>query len=194
MTNQWSYQDILIDEQSIENANNFIEFIEEYRSIEKLFDIKKEHQVLIYSSNETLQNLFIENQEVFEFLTRKNLSLNPLTQSVSLPFKKFDYEIETDQTNKLKIKKRIQIAIDSPAAAGADAGEEQSDFTVVLKDTGAQKIAVIKVIKEVLGLGLKEAKDIVDAAPSDVKTGVKKEEGEEIKKKLEEAGATVELK
>ena len=112
MTNQWNYQDMLIDEQSIENANNFIEFIEEYRSIEKLFDIKKEHQVLIYSSNETLQNLFIENQEVFEFLTRKNLSLNPLTQSVSLPFKKFDYEIETDQIDKDKIIKKLSESSD----------------------------------------------------------------------------------
>ena len=112
MTNQWNYQDMLIDEQSIENANNFIEFIEEYRSIEKLFDIKKEHQVLIYSSNKTLQNLFIENQEVFEFLTRKNLSLNPLTQSVSLPFKKFDYEIETDQIDKDKIIKKLSESSD----------------------------------------------------------------------------------
>jgi len=112
MTNQWNYQDMLIDEQSIENANNFIEFIEEYRSIEKLFDIKKEHQVLIYSSNETLKNLFIENQEVFEFLTRKNLSLKPLTQSVSLPFKKFDYEIETDQIDKDKIIKKLSESSD----------------------------------------------------------------------------------
>jgi valyl-tRNA synthetase len=112
MTNQWSYQDMLVDEQSIENANDFIEFIEEYRSIEKLFDIKKEHQVLIYSSNKTLQNLFIENQDVFEFLTRKKLSLKPLTNSVSLPFKKFDYEIETDQIDKNKIIKKLSDSSD----------------------------------------------------------------------------------
>ena len=112
MTSQWSYQDMLVDEQSIENANDFIEFIEEYRSIEKLFDIKKEHQVLIYSSNKTLQNLFIENQEVFEFLMRKKLSLKPLTNSVSLPFKKFDYEIETDQINKNKIIKKLSDSSD----------------------------------------------------------------------------------
>ena len=130
MTNQWSYQDILIDEQSIENANNFIEFIEEYRSIEKLFDIKKEHQVLIYSSNETLQNLFIENQEVFEFLTRKNLSLNPLTQSVSLPFKKFDYEIETDQIDKDKIIKKLSESSDSlkKEKTGIDKNLNNSNF------------------------------------------------------------------
>jgi valyl-tRNA synthetase len=112
MTNQWSYQDMLVDEQFIENANDFIEFIEEYRSIEKLFDIKKEHQVLIYSSNKTLQNLFIENQEVFEFLTRKKLSLKPLTNSFSLPFKKFDYEIETDQIDKNKIIKKLSDSSD----------------------------------------------------------------------------------
>ena len=107
MTNQWNYQDIKIDNQSIESANNFIEFIEEYRSIEKLFDIKKEHEVLIYSSSENLQKLFLGNQEVFEFLTRKKLSLNSLTNGVSLPFKNFDYEIETDQINKDKIIKKL---------------------------------------------------------------------------------------
>ena len=107
MTNQWNYQNIQIDNQSIEAANNFIEFIEEYRSIEKLFDIKKEHEVLIYSSSENLQKLFLENQEVFEFLTRKKLSSNPLTNGVSLPFKNFDYEIETDQIDKDKIIKKL---------------------------------------------------------------------------------------
>jgi large subunit ribosomal protein L7/L12 len=84
------------------------------------------------------------------------------------------------------------VAVAGPAAA--DAGEEQSEFTVVLADAGAQKIAVIKVVKEVLGLGLKEAKDMVDGAPAEVKTGLKKEAAEELKAKLEEAGAKVELK
>ena len=107
MTNQWNYQDIKIDNQSIESANNFIEFIEEYRSIEKLFDIKKEHEVLIYSSSENLQKLFLGNQEVFEFLTRKKLSLKSISNGVSLPFKNFDYEIETDQINKDKIIKKL---------------------------------------------------------------------------------------
>ena len=83
----------------------------------------------------------------------------------------------------------------APAAGGGDAGAgEQDEFTVSLADAGAQKIAVIKVVKEVLGLGLKEAKDLVDGAPSDIKAGIKKEEAEEIKAKLEEAGAKVELK
>ncbi len=78
-----------------------------------------------------------------------------------------------------------------PAAAAA---EEQSEFTVELTEGGAQKIAVIKVVKEVLGLGLKEAKDLVDGAPSVVKEGMKKEDAETLKAKLEEAGAKVTLK
>jgi large subunit ribosomal protein L7/L12 len=84
------------------------------------------------------------------------------------------------------------------AAAGAGAGEaaadEKSAYTVVLAAAGEQKIAVMKVVKEVLGLGLKEAKDMVDGAPSTIKEGLKKEEAEALKKQLEDAGATVELK
>jgi large subunit ribosomal protein L7/L12 len=85
------------------------------------------------------------------------------------------------------------VAAAAPAAAGP-AAEEKDEFTVHLVDAGAQKIAVIKVVKELAGLGLKEAKDLVDGAPADVKVGVKKEEAETIKAKLEEAGAKVELK
>ena len=85
------------------------------------------------------------------------------------------------------------VAVAGPAAGG-DAVEEQSEFTVELTEAGAQKIAVIKVVKEVLGLGLKEAKDMVDAAPSVVKEGMKKEDAEALKVKLEEAGAKVTLK
>ena len=84
------------------------------------------------------------------------------------------------------------VAVAGPAAAAA--GDEQSEFTVELTDAGAQKIAVIKVVKEVLGLGLKEAKDMVDAAPAEVKAGMKKEDAEALKAKLEEAGAKVTLK
>lgn len=84
------------------------------------------------------------------------------------------------------------VAVAAPGAAGA--AEEQSEFTVELTDAGAQKIAVIKVVKEVLGLGLKEAKDLVDAAPSVVKEGMKKEDAETLKAKLEEAGAKITLK
>lgn len=87
------------------------------------------------------------------------------------------------------------VAAAGPASgAAAPAGEEQSTFTVVLASAGEQKIAVMKVVKEVLGLGLKDAKDLVDAAPSDLKTGMKKEEANDLKKKIEEAGGKVELK
>lgn len=83
------------------------------------------------------------------------------------------------------------------AAPGAGAGaaqEEQTEFTVVLKEIGDQKIKVIKVVREITGLGLKDAKALVDGAPSNVKEGVEKAEAEEIKAKLEEVGAGVELK
>lgn len=86
-------------------------------------------------------------------------------------------------------------AVGGGAAAGAvDAGDEQSTFSVVLSSAGEAKIAVMKVVKEVLNLGLKDAKDLVDAAPSTLKEGLKKEEAEELKKKIEEAGGKVELK
>ena len=81
-------------------------------------------------------------------------------------------------------------------AAGGEAAAEdvQTEFTVVLKAAGASKLAVVKLVKELTGLGLKEAKDVVDSAPSNVKEGVSKEEAEGLKKSLEEAGAVVELK
>ena len=89
------------------------------------------------------------------------------------------------------------MAMAAPAASpatGAAQVEEKTSFTVELKDGGAQKIQVIKVIRDSLGLGLKEAKDLVDGAPKVVKENVKKEEAEELKKKIEEAGGKVELK
>ena len=86
-------------------------------------------------------------------------------------------------------------AVAAPVAGGAVAGaaEEKSEFNVVLKDAGANKIQVIKVVRDATGLGLKEAKDLVDGAPKTVKEGVKKEEAEELKAKFEEVGATIEL-
>jgi len=81
--------------------------------------------------------------------------------------------------------------VSGAAAAPAD---EKSEFTVVLASAGEQKIAVMKIVKEVLGLGLKEAKDLVDGAPATLKEGMKKAEAEEVKKKIEEAGGKVELK
>jgi large subunit ribosomal protein L7/L12 len=84
----------------------------------------------------------------------------------------------------------------APAAGGAAAGgaEEKDSFTVVLESAGEQKIAVMKVVKEALGLGLKEAKDLVDAAPATLKDGMKKDEAEALKKSIEEAGGKIALK
>ena len=82
----------------------------------------------------------------------------------------------------------------APAAGGAAGGEEKTEFDVVLAEAGANKINVIKEVRAITGLGLKEAKDLVDGAPKTVKEGVAKAEAEEMKKKLEEAGAKVELK
>ena len=85
------------------------------------------------------------------------------------------------------------VAVAAPGAAGAAAAEEKSSFDVVLKSAGAAKLQVVKAVKEACGIGLKEAKDIVDGVPSKVKEGVGKEEAEALKKALEEAGAEVEL-
>ncbi|MBO4499409.1 MAG: 50S ribosomal protein L7/L12 [Bacteroidaceae bacterium] len=87
----------------------------------------------------------------------------------------------------------VAVAAAGPAAA-AEAAEEKSSFDVVLKSFGANKLGVVKAVKEACGLGLKEAKDLVDAAPSTVKEGLAKNEAESLKKTLEEAGAEVELK
>ncbi|SHJ38084.1 50S ribosomal protein L7/L12 [Lutispora thermophila] len=81
-----------------------------------------------------------------------------------------------------------------PVAAGAPAAEEQSEFNVILANAGAEKIKVIKVVREITGLGLKEAKDLVDGAPKPIKEGVSKQEAEEIKAKFEGTGATIEIK
>ena len=85
------------------------------------------------------------------------------------------------------------VAVAAPAAGGAAAAEEKTEFAVVLKEAGAEKIKVIKVVREITGLGLAEAKALVDGAPKTLKEAVAKEEAEEIKAKLAEVGATVEL-
>ncbi len=79
-------------------------------------------------------------------------------------------------------------------AGAADAAEEKTAFDVILKDAGGQKLAIVKLVKDLTGLGLKEAKDLVDGAPKELKTGVAKDEAEALKKQLEEAGAVVEIK
>jgi len=86
------------------------------------------------------------------------------------------------------------VAVAAPAAAAAAAVEEQTEFTVVLAETGANKVNLIKAVRELTGLGLKEAKDLVDGAPKPVKEGVNKADAEAAKKKLEEAGAKVQVK
>lgn len=86
------------------------------------------------------------------------------------------------------------VAVAAPVAGGAGEAEEKSSFDVVLKAAGASKLGVVKVVRELTGLGLKEAKELVDAAPSEIKKGVSKDEADALKKSLEEAGAEVELK
>lgn len=105
------------------------------------------------------------------------------------------------EVNELATILKDEYGIEPAAAAvvvsgGGDAvvEEAQTEFTVVLKEAGASKLAVVKAVKELTGLGLKEAKDLVDAAPSNIKEGVSKDEAEGLKKSLEEAGAVVELK
>ncbi|HEY9479702.1 MAG TPA: 50S ribosomal protein L7/L12 [Gemmatimonadaceae bacterium] len=91
-------------------------------------------------------------------------------------------------------KTKFNVTISAAAPAAAPAAEEQTEFAVMLKEAGAKKIQVIKVVREITGLGLKEAKDLVDGAPSEVKAGVSKEEAAQLKAKLEEQGASVEVK
>ena len=86
------------------------------------------------------------------------------------------------------------VAAAGPAAGGGESADEQTEFTVVLKSAGASKLAVVKLVKELTGLGLKEAKGLVDTAPANVKEAVSKDEAEGLKSSLEEAGAEVELK
>lgn len=86
------------------------------------------------------------------------------------------------------------VAVAGPAGDAAPAAEEKSTFDVILKEAGGQKLAVVKLVKDLTGLGLKEAKDLVDGAPKELKAGVSKDEAEALKKQLEEAGAVVEIK
>ena len=97
------------------------------------------------------------------------------------------------EVNELAQILKDEYGIEPAAAAGEAAAEEKSSFDVVLKEAGAAKLQVVKAVKEACGLGLKEAKDLVDAAPSKVKEGLPKAEAEALKKALEEAGAVVEL-
>ena len=103
-------------------------------------------------------------------------------------------ELATILKEEYGIEPAAAAVVVSGAAGGGAAAEEKSEFDVILKNAGASKLAVVKLVKDLTGAGLKEAKDIVDGAPAPVKTGVPKDEAEALKKQLEDAGADVELK
>jgi large subunit ribosomal protein L7/L12 len=103
-------------------------------------------------------------------------------------------ELIKSMEDKFGVSAAAAVAVAGPAAAPAAAAEEQTEFTVIMTKVGDNKINVIKAIRTITGLGLKEAKDLVEAAPGNVKEGVTKAQAAEIKKQLEEAGATVEVK
>jgi len=113
-----------------------------------------------------------------------NLSVKDVTELANIL--KDEYGIEPAAA--------VAVAAGPAAVGGGEAAEEQSEFDVILKEAGPSKLKVVKAVKELTGLGLKDAKDIVDSAPKAVKEGVSKDEAEGIKKSLEEAGAVVELK
>jgi large subunit ribosomal protein L7/L12 len=113
--------------------------------------------------------------------TIENLTVKELNELVKLFEEKF--EVSAQPT-----------VVAGAAGAAGEAAEEKTEFDVILKEAGAKKINVIKVVRQITGAGLKEAKEIVDGAPSTIKEAVSKEEAEEIKKQLEEAGAVVEVK
>ena len=114
-------------------------------------------------------------------------------QLVNLTVKEVN-ELATILKDEYGIEPAAAAVVVSGGAGAGEAAEEKSEFTVVLKEAGASKLAVVKAVKELTGLGLKEAKDLVDGAPSNIKEGVTKDEAEGLKKSLEEAGAVVELK
>ena len=103
-------------------------------------------------------------------------------------------ELATILKEEYGIEPAAAAVVVSGGAGGGEAAEEKTEFDVILKSAGASKLAVVKAVKELTGLGLKEAKDIVDGAPAPIKQGVPKDEAEALKKQLEEAGAEVELK
>ena len=105
-------------------------------------------------------------------------------------------ELISDMEEKFGVSAAAAVAVAAPTAAAADAGgaEEQTAFDVVLSSFGEKKVSVIKAVRAITSLGLKEAKDLVESAPAPIKEGVPKEEAEELKKQLEDAGGTVEVK
>ena len=126
-----------------------------------------------------MANTTLSNDEILEAIGNK--SVTELVELIDTFKTKFNVTISA-------------VAAGAPAGAAAVAVEEQTEFSVVLKEVGAKKIQVIKVVREITGLGLKEAKDVVDGAPQTVKAGVSKDEAAQLKAKLEAEGATIEVK
>ena len=114
-----------------------------------------------------------------------NLSVKDVTELANILKEEYGIEPAAAAT--------VVAAGAAAGAAGGEAAEEKTDFNITLKSAGASKLAVVKLVKEITGLGLKDAKDMVDGAPKDIKEGVPKDEAEAAKKQLEEAGAEVEL-
>jgi large subunit ribosomal protein L7/L12 len=124
----------------------------------------------------------MSNQEILEAIEK--MSVLELSELIKAIEEKFGVSAAAP----------VAVAAAGPAAAAAPAEEEKTEFDVMLKEVGAEKIKVIKVVREITGLGLKEAKDVVDGAPSTVKEGIPKDEAEGIVAKLKEVGATAEVK
>ena len=129
-----------------------------------------------------MANASITKEDVIEFVA--NMSVLELSELIKEMEEKFGVSAAAP----------MAVAALAPAEGGGAAAEEKTEFDVVLKNAGAQKINVIKEVRGITGLGLKEAKDLVEGVPSPIKEGIEKDEAEEIKKKLEDAGAKVELK
>jgi large subunit ribosomal protein L7/L12 len=137
--------------------------------------------IVIEKSDKEEEMPEITKEEVKEYI--KNMTLMQAATLVR--------ELEEE----LGVSAQVPVAIAAPEASGGHAArEEQTEFNVILAAVGEKKIQVIKVVRELTSLGLKEAKDLVDGAPSTMKEGVSKDEAEQIKKKIEEAGGTVEIK
>jgi len=129
-------------------------------------------------------------------MTTKKLTKEDILQAISDMSVMDIVELVSDMEEKFGVSAAAAVAVAAPAGGGATAAaaEEQTEFKVVMTSFGSNKVAVIKVVRQLTGLGLKEAKDLVEAVPADVKEGLPKAEAEEAKKQLEEAGAAVEIK
>src|SRR5699024_7548235 len=135
---------------------------------------------------------YFSNLEIFKMATKDeileavaNMSVLELSELITEMEEKFGVSAAAAA---------VAVAVPAAGGAGGAAEEEKSEYTIHLVSAGEKKVGVIKVVREITGLGLKDAKDLVDSAPKDIKEDVAKDEAEEAKKKLEEAGATVELK